>query len=92
MVMKVMNVGVKGTDEFKRKYKAVEAEIEVGIRLGLCCDFLVRVMEVFRDGPCCCLISEYCSGGDLQQKLNKKKQMSEFVFFVDFFFFLLIHI
>jgi serine/threonine protein kinase len=74
MAMKVMKLGKEGTEEFKKNAKAMEAEIKVGIKLGSTCKFLVQLTEFFMEDGYCCLIMEYCSCGDLEQILKKKKK------------------
>jgi serine/threonine protein kinase len=74
MVMKVMRLN-------KKKAKAIEAEIQVGMNLGLNCKYLVHLVDFFAEKGCCCLIMEYCSGGDLEKVLEEKKRIEQQVFF-----------
>jgi serine/threonine protein kinase len=76
--------------------KNVEAEILVGIKFGRSCKFLVQIFEFFFEGEYCCLVMEYCSGGDLQKILDNKKKLTESVeflyYYIMLFYFLLIGI
>jgi NIMA (never in mitosis gene a)-related kinase len=78
MAMKVMKLGKEG----KKNAKAIEAEIQVGINLGSNCKFLVHLIDFFMEGGCCCLIMEYCTGGDLERVLEEGKRIEQPVFFI----------
>jgi serine/threonine protein kinase len=80
MVLKLLKLGVKGTDEFKKNTKSMEAEIEVGIKLGSLSIYLVQLTEFFIEDDYCCLIMEFCNGGDLQKIFNKENRICQPVF------------
>jgi serine/threonine protein kinase len=77
MVIKVMRLGIVGTDTYKKNVKSVEAEIQVGIKLSPLCQFLVQISEFFIEGECCCLVMEFCSRGDLQKIFDSKNRISQ---------------
>jgi serine/threonine protein kinase len=77
MVIKVMKLGIAGTDDYKKNFKSMEAEIQVGIKLGPLCHFLVQLNEFFMEDQCCCLVMEFCSGGDLQKIFNSKNRIPQ---------------
>jgi serine/threonine protein kinase len=75
--MKVMKVGDEGTEDYKKNMKAVEAELQVGIKLGSVSKFLIQLTEFFFENGCCCLIMEYCSCGDLEKMLKEKTRIPQ---------------
>jgi serine/threonine protein kinase len=81
MVLKVLRLGVRGTEEFRKNSKAMETEILVGIKLGSLSKYLVQLTEFFIEEDYCCLIMEFCTGGDLEKILNEKKRISQPIFF-----------
>ena len=91
MVIKVIRVGKEGTDEFNQNLKVIQTEIEVGIKLGNLCKFLVQLTEFFMEEDYCCLVMEFCSGGDLQKIFDKKNRLSQPVFLFFFFYFILFY-
>jgi NIMA (never in mitosis gene a)-related kinase len=76
MAMKVMKI----SKENKKSSKAMEAEIRIGINLGSTCKFLVQLTEYFISDGFCCLIMEYCDGGDLEKVLEEKKRIPQNVY------------
>jgi serine/threonine protein kinase len=81
MVLKVLRLGIKGTDEFKKNTKVMEAEIQVGIKLGSLSKFLVQLTEFFIEEEYCCLIMEFCTGGDLEKFFEEKNRIPQPVSF-----------
>jgi serine/threonine protein kinase len=79
MALKVIKLGVEGTDVFKANMISMEAEVQVGLKLGASCDFLVQLSEFFMEHQYCCLVMEYCAGGDLGKILKEKCQLPESV-------------
>jgi serine/threonine protein kinase len=84
MVIKVIKVG---TEALERCLKVIEAEIQIGIG----CEFLVQLIEFFMEGEHCCVVMEFCSGGDLKKILEKNnsgisQQVCLFFVFFDIFF------
>jgi serine/threonine protein kinase len=84
MVLKVLRLGIKGTDDFKKNSKVMEAEIQVGIKLGSLSKFLVQLTEFFIEEDYCCLIMEFCTGGDLEKIFNEKNRIPQQVFIICF--------
>jgi serine/threonine protein kinase len=78
LVMKVIKLG----KEDKKNSKGIEAEIQVGINLGSSCKYLVKLTDFFKEGGYCCLIMEYCNGGDLEKVLKEGKRIEQPVFFL----------
>jgi serine/threonine protein kinase len=79
-VMKMINIGIEGTEVRNRARKEIAAEINIGLTFGQGCPFLVHYLEVFYHENFCCLIMEYCELGDLQEELDSKKKYEEPVF------------
>jgi serine/threonine protein kinase len=59
----------------------MEAEILVGIKLGSLSKYLVHLTEFFIEEDYCCLIMEFCTGGDLEKIFNEKNRIPQPVFF-----------
>jgi serine/threonine protein kinase len=81
MILKAIKIGFEGTEQFKNNLKAIESEIKVGISLGSSCIFLVQLLEFFMANGHCCLIMEFCTGGDLQKMFAEKKRIPQPVLF-----------
>jgi serine/threonine protein kinase len=65
-VLKMIDMRMEGTiEEQKQAQKEISAEISIGMSLGRECKFLVRYYIKFNYENYCCLIMEYCVGGDL---------------------------
>jgi serine/threonine protein kinase len=77
MAMKVIRLGLINTEEPSKEAKAAEAEISIGIKLGQFSKYLVQLTEYFFEGEYCCLIMEFCSGGDLQKIFDKKNRIPQ---------------
>jgi serine/threonine protein kinase len=80
IVMKMINIGIEGTEVRNRAQKEIAAEINIGLTFGQGCPFLVHYLEVLYYENFCCLIMEYCELGDLQEELDSKKIYEESVF------------
>jgi serine/threonine protein kinase len=80
LALKSIKLGRKGTETYKKNKKAMEAEIEIGIKLGRSSPFLVELKEILIEKEYCFLIMEYCNGGDLEQLLNKINKIPQPVY------------
>jgi hypothetical protein len=49
MVLKLLRLGVRGIEEFRKNSKAKEAEILVGIKLGSLSKYLVKLTQFLID-------------------------------------------
>jgi serine/threonine protein kinase len=93
VAVKVMKIGTSGTKEFEKNYKNLQAEIEIGIKFGYGCRFLVSVLEFFMEDEYCCLVMEFCSGGDLERIFNEKRYLPEKVLiFYSFHIFIFLYL
>jgi serine/threonine protein kinase len=81
MVMKIIQLGKEGTEEFNKNVKSMEAEIGVGIKLGRLSKFLVKITDFFFKDEYCYFVMEFCSGGDLERIFNKKNRIPQKVLF-----------
>jgi serine/threonine protein kinase len=81
MVLKLLRLGVRGTEEFNKNSKAMEAEILVEIKLVSLSKYLVQLTEFFVEEEYCCLIMEFCTVRDLEKIFNEKNQDSQPVSF-----------
>jgi serine/threonine protein kinase len=84
--MKVIELGIAGSKEFENNKKSMDAEFNVGVKLGALNKYLVQITSLFIEGGYCCLIMEFCSGGDFQKILQKKNRIPESVLFLFIYF------
>jgi hypothetical protein len=70
MVLKLLRLGVRGTEEFRKNSKTMEAEILVGIKLGSLSKYLVQLTEFFIEEDYYCLTMEFFIGRDFE-KINE---------------------
>jgi hypothetical protein len=75
MVLKLLRLGVRGTEEFRKSSKAMEAEILVGIKLGSLSRYLVQLTEFFIEKDYSCLLIEFFTGGNHEYIFNKKNSI-----------------
>jgi serine/threonine protein kinase len=85
--MKAMRLGERGTEGFKKRKKAMNSELDVGIELGISNEFLVQTTEFFMKNNYYCLIMEYCSHGDLQKIFDEKGQLPQSVSIFNYYYF-----
>jgi serine/threonine protein kinase len=86
-VLKMIDIGDEGSDQQKKSQKDAANEINIGITVGQKSPFLVRYVEKFYHKYFCCLVLEYCEGGDLQTQLDENHEYSEDVYLVVIFTF-----
>jgi serine/threonine protein kinase len=79
-VLKMIDVGEEGSDQRKKAQKDVANEINIGMTIGQESPFLVRYVEMFYHKYFCCLVLEYCEGGDLQAELDSNHYYTEEVY------------
>jgi serine/threonine protein kinase len=79
--MKVMRIGKTDSKEYSKKIKMINSELEIGIKLSLECEYLVKSEKFFMEENNCILIMEYCSCGDLNQLFENKKKLFKNVCF-----------
>jgi serine/threonine protein kinase len=84
--MKVMKFG-RGIEEYEKKKKTINSDLDVCIKLGILNEFLVQTTGFFIEKDCCCLIMELCSCGDLQKIFDKKEELPESVLILNYLFF-----
>jgi serine/threonine protein kinase len=78
-VIKFVDLGEKGTSEYKEKQKSLQRDLSVGTTIGRNSPFLMKYIETFEEGRYFCIVMEYCAGGDLQKILNKGTIFTESV-------------
>jgi serine/threonine protein kinase len=92
MVLKLLQLGVKGSVEFNRNLEAVKTAIQIWMKLGSLCKFLVHLYKFFVEDDYCCVIMEFCSGGDLEKIFNEKNRIPQpvsFFYFKDYKIFII---
>jgi serine/threonine protein kinase len=77
--MRVIKLGKVGTPEFKKHMKTIEIELEIGLDLGKQSENLVKLYRYFIEDESCYLIMEYCEGGSLQNILDSKQMLTQYV-------------
>jgi NIMA (never in mitosis gene a)-related kinase len=90
-VIKFVALGDKKTTNYKEKLKSIERDLTVGTTIGRNSPFLMKYIETFEEGGYYCIVMEYCTGGDLQSLLDKKKIFTESVYFIYLFIYYLLH-
>jgi serine/threonine protein kinase len=77
--LKMIKLGIKGTEEFESKKTSILSELNETKKLGSENKNIVTEMGHFIEGEYLCLIMEYCSGGNIRDFIEKNKKISETV-------------
>jgi serine/threonine protein kinase len=77
IVLKLMQLGRKGTESRELNKKMIERDIKVGLLIAKECRYLVLYSEIFEWGDYFCIKMEYCNLGDIQQQLDNGKIFGE---------------
>ena len=68
--MKVVRLGEMDADE------TVDSVREAELLSNLDHDYIVKFHESFLENDCLCIVTEYCEGGDLDQRLKEMKKQN----------------
>jgi serine/threonine protein kinase len=80
LAMKVMKLGLLGSETYKKNAKAMMSELQIGMEIGHNSKYLVNLKKYQVEGEHCILFMEYCCGGDVEQYLKKEKKLTKEVY------------
>jgi serine/threonine protein kinase len=70
IVLKLIQLGPKGSESRSTLKKLIESEMKIGLMIAKKSEFLVSYLEIFESGDYFCIKMEYCSLGDLQHQMD----------------------
>jgi serine/threonine protein kinase len=90
-IIKFVPMCFKETEQFEEKIKFIQQDVlkKTAVKSN---PFLLKYTEVFEAGGYFCIVMEYCSKGDLQSLLDKKKTLTKKVIIIIFVFAVVIFI
>jgi hypothetical protein len=77
IVLKLIQLGSKGSEHRGKMKKIIEKEMKVGIISAEECPYLMSYKETFEWEDYFCLKMDYCVGGDIQKQIDNGKIFSE---------------
>jgi serine/threonine protein kinase len=65
-------------EERESLIESAKRETQIGIMSGISSPFLVKYYKIFNDGATFCILMEFCGGGMLEDKIQKRKDENRF--------------
>lgn len=69
---------IESKEERESLIESAKRETQIGIMSGISSPFLVKYYKIFNDGATFCILMEFCGGGMLEDRIQRRKDETRF--------------